>query len=152
VREYHDLRRHVEELVGRINGRFTDPGGDVPVYYLYRGVPPERLLAYYRLADVCVVTPLADGMNLVAKEFVVAQAAGDGAGVLVLSEFTGAAAQLRDALPCNPFDLEALAGTIELALELDEDDRRGRIRRMADAVAREDVYWWLEQELASITG
>src|SRR6266542_4263252 len=63
VREYRQLRRKVEELVGRINGRFTDPGGDVPVYYLYRGVPPERLLAYYRLADVCLVTPLADGMT-----------------------------------------------------------------------------------------
>jgi trehalose 6-phosphate synthase len=152
VREYRDLRRHVEELVGRINGRFTDPGGDVPVYYLYRGVPFERLLAYYRLADVCLVTPLADGMNLVAKEFVVTQGAADGAGALVLSEFTGAAAQLRDALPCNPFDLEALAGTIELALELDEDDRQGRIRRMAAAVAREDVYWWVRQELAAIRG
>jgi trehalose 6-phosphate synthase len=152
VREYRDLRRHVEELVGRINGRFTDPGGDVPVYYLYRGVPSERLLAYYRLADVCLVTPLADGMNLVAKEFVVAQGAVDGAGVLVLSEFTGAAAQLRQALSCNPFDLEALAGTIELALELDEGDRRGRIQRMAAAVAREDVYWWVRQELETITG
>jgi alpha,alpha-trehalose-phosphate synthase [UDP-forming] len=151
VREYRDLRRHVEELVGRINGRFTDPGGDVPIYYLYRSVPFERLLAYYRLADVCLVTPLADGMNLVAKEFVVAQDAAGGAGVLVLSEFTGAAAQLREALPCNPFDVEALAGTIELALELDEDDRRGRIRRMGAATARDDVYRWVRQELDTIT-
>jgi trehalose 6-phosphate synthase len=152
VREYRELRRHVEELVGRINGRFTDPGGDVPIHYLYRGVPPERLLAYYRLADVCLVTPLADGMNLVAKEFVVAQGATGGAGALVLSEFTGAAAQLRQALPCNPWDLEALAGTIELALELEEDDRRRRIRKLAASVARRDVYWWLEQELAALGG
>jgi trehalose 6-phosphate synthase len=149
VREYRELRRNVEELVGRINGRFTDPGGDVPVYYLYRGVPYERLLAYYRLADVCLVTPLADGMNLVAKEFVTAQAAGDGAGALVLSEFTGAADELPDALVCNPFDLAGLAAAIELALELDEDDRRRRIDRMAAAVARRDVYWWTEQELAT---
>jgi trehalose 6-phosphate synthase len=149
VREYRELRRNVEELVGRINGRFTDPGGDVPVYYLYRGVPYERLLAYYRLADVCLVTPLADGMNLVAKEFVTAQAAGDGAGALVLSEFTGAADELHDALVCNPFDLAGLAAAIELALELDEHDRRRRIERMAAAVARRDVYWWTEQELAT---
>jgi trehalose 6-phosphate synthase len=149
VREYRELRRNVEELVGRINGRFTDPGGDVPVYYLYRGVPYERLLAYYRLADVCLVTPLADGMNLVAKEFVTAQAAGDGAGALVLSEFTGAADELHDALVCNPFDVRGLAAAIELALELDEDDRRRRIDRMAAAVARRDVYWWTEQELAT---
>jgi hypothetical protein len=74
----------------------------VPVHYLYRASPRERLLAYYRLADACLVTPLADGMNLVAKEFVTAQAAGHGAGALVLSEFTGAATELRDALRCNP--------------------------------------------------
>ena len=73
VREYRELRRQVEQLVGRINGRFTEPGRDVPVHYLYRGVPPDRLLAYYRLADVCLVTPLRDGMNLVAKEYVTVQ-------------------------------------------------------------------------------
>src|SRR6266542_6056514 len=149
VREYRQLRRKVEELVGRINGRFTDPGGDVPVYYLYRGVPYERLLAYYRLADVCLVTPLADGMNLVAKEFVTAQAAGGDAGALVLSEFTGAAVELHDALQCNPFDVDGIAAAIELALELDESDRRRRIERMAATVAHHDVYSWTEQELAT---
>ncbi len=149
VREYRELRRKVEELVGRINGRFTDPGGDVPVHYLYRGVPYERLLAYYRLADVGLVTPLADGMNLVAKEFVTAQAAGDGAGALVLSEFTGAADELHDALVCNPYDVRGLAAAIELALALDENDRRRRIERMAAATARRDVHWWTEQELAT---
>jgi Glycosyltransferase family 20 len=120
IREYRALRRNIEELVGRINGRFTDPGGDVPVHYLYRGIRRERLLAYYRLADVCLVTPLADGMNPVAKEFVTAQAACGGSGALVLSEFTGAAVELREALPCNPFDVAGLADTIEHALELDE--------------------------------
>jgi trehalose 6-phosphate synthase len=152
IREYRELRRHVEELVGRINGRFTDPGGDVPVYYLYGAVPRERLLAYYRLADVCLVTPLADGMNLVAKEFVTAQAATGGAGALVLSEFTGAAVELRDALPCNPFDVAGLGAAIEAALGLDEDDRRRRIERMAAAVARRDIHWWTEQELATTEG
>jgi trehalose 6-phosphate synthase len=149
IREYRELRGNVEELVGRINGRFTDPGGDVPVHYLYRGVPYERLLAYYQLADVCLVTPLADGMNLVAKEFVTAQAACGGSGALVLSEFTGAAVELREALPCNPFDVAGLAATIEQALELDDGDRRRRIERMAATVARRDVYWWTEQELAA---
>ena len=95
IREYRELRASVEELVGRINGRFTEPGLDVPVHYLFRGVPPEHLLAYYRLADVCLVTPLHDGMNLVAKEFVTVQGATGGTGVLVLSEFTGAADELR---------------------------------------------------------
>lgn len=147
IREYRELRATVEELVGRINGRFTEPGMDVPVHYLYRGVTPDRLLAYYRLADVCLVTPLADGMNLVAKEFVTTQAATGGSGALVLSEFTGAIAELREALPCNPFDLDGLVGTIELALELEEDDRRHRLTRMAKTVARNDVFHWAELEL-----
>jgi trehalose 6-phosphate synthase len=148
IREYRELRAEVEELVGRINGRFTTPGRDVPVHYIHRGVSRQRLLAYYRLADVCLVTPLRDGMNLVAKEFVACQAAGSAGGVLVLSEFAGAAEELREALPCNPFDLEGLAGTIELALELEEDDRTGRIARLARRVSSHDVVWWLESELA----
>jgi trehalose 6-phosphate synthase len=150
VREYRELRAHVEELVGRINGRFTDPGADVPVHYLFRGITPDRLLAYYRLADVCLVTPLRDGMNLVAKEFVTVQAAVDASGVLVLSEFTGAAEELRSALLCNPFDLEGLAATIERALQLDETDRRERLQRLATTVAAHDVFWWIERELDAI--
>ncbi|MEZ5102061.1 MAG: trehalose-6-phosphate synthase [Thermoleophilia bacterium] len=150
VREYRELRRQAEELVGRINGRFTDPGEDVPVHYLYRGIPAERLLAYYRLADVCLVTPLRDGMNLVAKEFVVAQEAGGSAGALVLSEFAGASAQLPEALPCNPFDVVGLAGAIELALELPTEERRTRIERMAARVRGHDVYRWAESELDAL--
>ncbi len=150
IREYRDLRQGVEELVGHINGRFTDPGRDVPVHYLHRSITHDQLLAYYRLADVCLVTPLADGMNLVAKEFVTAQAAVDGDGVLVLSEFTGAAAELTEALPCNPFDVTALAGAITLALALEQDDRRARIRSMGAQVAEHDVFAWLEDELAPV--
>jgi alpha,alpha-trehalose-phosphate synthase [UDP-forming] len=150
VREYRALRQEVERTVGRINGRFTEPGQDVPVYYLYRGVPRERLLAYFRLADVCLVTPLRDGMNLVAKEFVVAQAAGREAGVLVLSEFTGAAKELTEALPCNPYDTEGVGGTVELALALEPDDRRRRIEAMAARVAEHDVHWWASTELETI--
>ena len=148
IREYRELRAAVEQLVGRVNGRFTEPGQDVPLHYLYRGVTPERLLAYFRAADVCVVTPLQDGMNLVAKEYVTVQAATGGCGALVLSEFAGAADELQQALPCNPFDLEGLAGTISLALELDEHDRRRRLGEMAETVRQHDVYAWLEQELA----
>ena len=147
IREYRELRAAVEQLVGRINGRFTEPGLDVPVHYLYRGVTPDRLLAYYRAAEICLVTPLQDGMNLVAKEYVTVQQATNGSGVLVLSEFTGAIEELPEALPCNPFDLEGLAGTISLALELDEDDRRSRLARMAATIHRHDVFAWLDEEL-----
>jgi trehalose 6-phosphate synthase len=150
IREYRELRAEVEQVVGRINGRFTNPGQDVPVHYLYRGVGSSQLLAYYGVADVCLVTPLCDGMNLVSKEFVVCQRAVGGAGVLVLSEFAGAAEELPEALPCNPFDVEGLSGTIELALELEEDDRRYRIDRLARRVERHDVYAWLEREVGGL--
>jgi trehalose-6-phosphate synthase len=151
VQEYRDLRTQVETEVGRINGRFTEPGHDVPVHYLYRGVPREKLGAYYRMADVMCVTPLKDGMNLVAKEFVVVQAATDGAGALLLSEFCGAAAEFGDdAVRCNPFDVEGQSELMESALALDEVERKARIRRMAEVVKRTDVFRWVADELADI--
>ncbi len=151
VKEYRDLRTEVETEVGRINGRFTEPGHDVPVHYLYRGVSRAKLAAYYRLADVMCVTPLKDGMNLVAKEFVTVQAAGDEAGVLMLSEFCGTAIEFGDdVVPCNPFDVEGLSYLMGSALTLDEEDRRARIRRLAEVVRSADVYRWVDDELHAI--
>ncbi|MEX0868709.1 MAG: trehalose-6-phosphate synthase [Nitriliruptoraceae bacterium] len=152
VEEYQDLREQVETEVGRINGRFTEPGHDVPVHYLYRGISRERLAAYYRLADVMCVTPLKDGMNLVAKEFVIVQAAAEAAGALLLSEFCGVSQEFGDdAIRCNPFDVEGMANLLDSALAMEIDDRRARIRRMAEIVRRNDVYRWVDHELASIT-
>jgi trehalose 6-phosphate synthase len=150
VTEYRRLRGEVEAAVGRINGRFTEPGRDVPVHYLHRSVTQEQLLASYRLASACLVTPLRDGMNLVAKEFAVAQGAGGEAGVLVLSEFTGAAEELREALRANPFDVEGLARVIEAALELPEEERRRRTATLAARVRHHDVFWWVDQELGAL--
>ncbi|MFP4149871.1 MAG: trehalose-6-phosphate synthase [Nitriliruptoraceae bacterium] len=151
VEEYQRLRTSVETEVGRINGRFTEPGKDVPVHYLYRGVPRSALAAYYRLADVMCVTPLKDGMNLVAKEFVTVQAATDGVGALLLSEFCGTAMEFDDdAVRTNPFDVEGQSYLMEWALELDHDDRRGRLARMAEVVREGDVYRWVEAELGQI--
>ncbi|MGH9382077.1 MAG: alpha,alpha-trehalose-phosphate synthase (UDP-forming) [Thermoanaerobaculia bacterium] len=151
VEEYRDLRAQVETEVGRINGRFTEPGHDVPVHYLYRGISRARLAAYYRLADVMCVTPLKDGMNLVAKEFVTVQAATGGSGALLLSEFAGAILELDgDAIRCNPFDVEGLSHLLYAALELDEQDRRARLRRMAEKVRHADVFRWVEDELAEM--
>ncbi len=151
VEEYRDLRDQVEQVVGNINGRFTEPGHDVPVHYLHRSVPRERLAAYYRLADVMCITPLKDGMNLVAKEFVTVQDAGGESGVLLLSEFTGASQEFaEDALLCNPFDVESLAGLMARALDFDPADRRHRIERMAGRVRSHDVFDWVRDELATI--
>ena len=89
-------------------------------------------------------------MNLVAKEFVTVQAAVDASGVLVLSEFTGAAEELRSALLCNPYDLDSLAATIERALQLDEAERRERLQRLAATINTPDVFWWVDRELNAI--
>ena len=153
VEEYRRLRTQVETEVGRINGRFTEPGRDVPVHYLHRSIDRSRLAAYYRIADVMCVTPLKDGMNLVAKEFVTVRDATDGDGVLILSEFCGTAHEFgHAAIRCNPFDVEGLAGTMEGALGLTAGDRRDRIARMAQIVRDNDVFRWVDDELAAITG
>jgi trehalose 6-phosphate synthase len=152
VEEYRELRRQVETEVGRINGRFTEPGHDVPVHYLYRGVPREKLGAYYRLADVMCVTPLKDGMNLVAKEFVTVQDATNGTGVLMLSEFCGTAQEFgNDAVRCNPFDVLGMSELMSMAMEIDEDDRRDRVERMAETVRDRDVFRWVTDELTDIS-
>jgi len=146
--KYREIRVEVEQAVGRINGRFTDPGRAVPVLYMYRNIPLQRLVSYFLLADVCLVTPLKDGMNLVAKEYVVCQAAASGDGVLVLSEFAGAAEELRQALLCNPFDEEGLSRRIEEALDMPPADRRERIQAMGRQVRRQDVFAWATSVLA----
>jgi trehalose 6-phosphate synthase len=150
VREYRELRSAIEQAIGRINGRFTEPGSDVPIHYLHRGVSMHKLLAYYRAADIFVITALKDGMNLVSKEYVVTQAATGGDGVLVLSEFTGAALELTRALSCNPFDVEGLSHVLENALEIHSSDRRRAIRSMAAYVERHDVFRWVDTELRAI--
>ncbi len=150
VREYRNLRAAVERHIGRINGQFTEPGSDVPVHYLYRGLPQQQLAAYYAFAASLLVTPLIDGMNLVAKEYVTVQQARNGSGSLVLSEFTGAAAELREAVPCNPFDVEGLSQRIEYALQLPASDRRTALAAMAAHVRRHDVHRWVARQLADI--
>ena len=150
VREYRQLRANVEQHIGRINGRFTEPGNDVPVHYLYRGLSQQQLAGYYATADALLVTPLIDGMNLVCKEYVTVQEARDGSGVLILSEFTGAAAELPQAVLCNPFDVEGLSYRIEHALRLPAEARRKALSAMAEHVRTHDVYRWVSTQLAEI--
>ena len=151
VPEYRNLRATVERHIGRINGRFTEPGSDVPIHYLYRGLPPQQLAAYYAAADALLVTPLIDGMNLVAKEYVIVQHARRGSGSLVLSEFTGAAAELREAIPCNPFDVEGLSYRIEHGLRQPAEVRRAAIAEMAAYVQTHDVHRWVDDQLSDIS-
>jgi trehalose 6-phosphate synthase len=134
IPEYAEIRARVESLVGRINGRFGEADW-VPVRYLYRSFSQQVLAQLYRLADVALVTPLRDGMNLVAKEFVVAQ---DPArpGVLVLSQFAGAAEQLAAAVLANPYHPNGLAADLDYALRMPLTERIPRHRMLSAAIER----------------
>lgn len=139
VPAYQSLRESIEGAVGRINGDYARPGWS-PVHYLYRSLPLEELVTYYVAADVMLVTPLRDGMNLVAKEYVACRIHND--GVLILSEFAGAAEQLGSALLVNPHDVNQVATTLEEAVQMDPDDIRRRMVALNRTVKRGDVYTW----------
>jgi trehalose 6-phosphate synthase/phosphatase len=139
VDSYAQFGRQVDELVGRINGAFSDVNY-APVQHLYRAVDEDRLTALYRAADVMLVTPLRDGMNLVSKEFVAARSDED--GVLILSEFAGAAAELGEAIQINPYDLESQVAAFERALTMPAAERRARMRSLRKRVFKSSVNRW----------
>ncbi len=147
---YDEIRGAVDAVVGRINGRFGTLDW-APVHYLYRSLPFEDVITYSAVADVAWITPLRDGLNLVAKEYVVAQTAVDGAGVLLLSEFAGAAAELHGALLTNPYDIEGLSDGLYRALKLPEEERRQRLVRLSRVVERYDVAAWSRDFLRALS-
>jgi alpha,alpha-trehalose-phosphate synthase [UDP-forming] len=147
LQSYREMKRQIEEMVGRINGRFSE-GSWVPVRYLYRFVPHETLCAYYVLADVALVTPLRDGMNLVAKEYVACHP--EEGGVLVLSELAGAAEELTGAVRVNPYDVEAVADALHLALSLGAEEKRRRLAAMKRHLRRHDVARWATGLLSAL--
>lgn len=152
VPAYAELRREVSELVGEVNGEFGTPEWQ-PVVYLRRPISKPELAALYAAADVGWVGPLRDGMNLVAKEYVACQAGRE--GVLVLSEFAGAAQELGEALRINPYDVEGTADTLIRALEMEPDERRERMTALYERVRRNDAVAWSERfldRLRSVTG
>ena len=141
VGPYAELRRRIDELVGRINSTYGTPGW-VPIHSLHRSLPEEEVTALYRAADVMLVTPLRDGMNLVAKEFVAARTDRD--GVLVLSEFAGAAAELGEALHVNPYDVDHMAQRFRQALLMPDMERRSRMRALRLRVMSHDADRWAQ--------
>jgi len=151
IAEYHRLRTEIEQRVGAINGRYARPGGWVPVWYEYRSLSRLELLAYYRAADIGLVTPLKDGMNLVAKEYCACSIEED--CVLVLSEFAGAAEQLeRGALLVNPYDIEGVADALQRAYVMPAAERQARMHRMRSSIREHDVFRWVDAFLrAAIT-
>lgn len=143
IEHYRTTRREVEEAIGRINGRFGEVGRPI-VHYVHRSIAKEQLGTYYAAADIMLVTPFKDGMNLVAKEYVAAHPDADGA--LVLSEFAGAAVELDQAYLCNPFDLESIKSAIVAATSPDP----ARMRHMHDWVMQHDVSAWAKSFLEEL--
>jgi len=144
VAEYRSLKREIDELVGRVNGRFATANWS-PIRYLYRSYTQDRLSALYRDADVALLTPLRDGMNLVAKEFVACQI--HEPGVLVLSKLAGSAHTMREALRVNPYDVEGTAEAIHRALSMDEAERASRMAALRRREQRDDLEAWLRSFL-----
>ena len=137
--QYMEQRERVERLVGQINGEYGRPGY-TPVVYMYRHLEFRQLVAAYRAADVMIVTPLADGMNLVAKEYIASRTDDD--GLLVLSEFAGAAVELEQAVQVNPLNLDGLADTLRYAVTASREEQARRMAPLRKGVRHYDVYRW----------
>ena len=147
IRRYHDFLAEVEGEAERINWRFRTNGWK-PIVFRKRHHSHEEITRFYRAADLCLVTSLHDGMNLVAKEFVSSR--NDEGGVLILSRFTGASRELRDALVVNPYDTEEMSDAIHYGLEMDAEERRARMHRMRETVKEQNIYRWAGTLIAEL--
>jgi trehalose 6-phosphate synthase len=148
VEAYSDIRQQLESLAGSINGRFGELDW-VPIHYIHRSTPRRRLAGIYRSSRIGMVTPLRDGMNLVAKEYVAAQDAED-PGVLVLSQFAGAAEEMTEALIVNPYNIEETADVIRVALEMPLPERKRRQEALMAAVRKHDGASWAQSFLSQL--
>jgi len=147
IKRYHDLQGEVESEADRINWRFQTARWR-PIVYLNRHHNHQEIQRYYRAADLCLVTSLHDGMNLVAKEYVAAR--NDNQGVLVLSRFAGASGELRDAVLVNPYDIEQLAEALFFSLQMDPEERSARMHRMRKVVKEFNIYRWAAELIAEL--
>ena len=146
---YETIQSEIEETVGRINGRFGQFEW-TPVTLMSRAIPFDDLVAYYRAADVCWITPLADGMNLVAKEFAACRS--DLRGALVLSEFAGAAVEMGSAVLANPFSHKSMDKALLQALNMGEEEQEERMRNMRDTIRKYDIRAWAEDQMKGFSG
>jgi trehalose 6-phosphate synthase len=145
IPQYASLKTDIERLVGAINGEYTRSGW-VPIHYFFRSLNRTELLAYYRMSEIALLTPLKDGMNLVAKEYCASKIEEN--GVLILSEFAGAAAQFqKHALLVNPHDIEGIADTIYRAFQMSREERESRMRGLRQIVRKYNIFWWVDSFL-----
>ena len=148
IDDYAILKSEIEELVGEINGKFSQLGW-IPVLYSYGSLSRAEILAYYRASKIALVTPLKDGMNLVAKEYCVSNIKKD--GILILSEFAGAKDQFKkNALLVNPFNEESFVNVMKKALSMGEKEKQKRMENMQNNVKKFDIYWWVDMFLKAL--
>ena len=148
VKRYQSLKKNVDELIGKING---DHGtlGWTPIQYIYRSLPFHSLLALYRISEVAMITPLRDGMNLIAKEYVATKT--DGKGVLILSEMAGAVEELREAIIVNPNSIDEIAEALKKALSMPENEQIRRNRIMQERLRNYDIKVWAHDFMSSLS-
>jgi trehalose 6-phosphate synthase/phosphatase len=148
IPKYRDLKLEIERKVGAINGKYTQTDW-IPIRYLFHSIDRTELVALYRAADIALITPLKDGMNLVAKEYCAANIEGN--GVLIMSEFAGAADQLHaHALLVNPYDVEEVAETIAAACDMPLVERHRRMQALRRIVRKSDIFWWVDAFLNAV--
>ncbi|MEW6170449.1 MAG: trehalose-6-phosphate synthase [Candidatus Omnitrophota bacterium] len=148
IKRYHDLMAEIDELAEKKNWKYSE-GNWKPIIYLKRHFSPEEIMPYYKLADICIVSSLHDGMNLVAKEYISSKF--DLNGVLILSRFTGAARELTDAVQINPYAIEEFADTIKVAIEMPQEEKRKRIENMRKVISENNIYRWAGNIITELT-
>ncbi|MBU0503175.1 MAG: trehalose-6-phosphate synthase [Candidatus Omnitrophica bacterium] len=149
IKRYHELMGEIDELVEKKNWKYSD-GGWKPIIYLKRHFSPEEIRPYYLLADLCIVSSLHDGMNLVAKEYVASR--NDSSGALVLSKFTGAARELTDAVMVNPYSIEEFADAIKFTIELPAEEKIKRMENMRKVISENNIYKWAGSIISELAG
>ncbi|HIQ31526.1 MAG TPA: trehalose-6-phosphate synthase [Aquifex aeolicus] len=149
LEDYIDVKKKTDEIVGRVEGKFGEPGW-VPIYYYYKNYGDERLASLYMMSDFALITPTVDGLNLVAKEYIASQR--NGKGVLILSEFAGVSSQLGEgALLVNPFDEDQIAESIYTALKMKPREVKERLRKLQTVVREKDIHWWVKTFLKDVS-
>ncbi|MCG2705550.1 MAG: trehalose-6-phosphate synthase [Candidatus Omnitrophica bacterium] len=148
IKRYHELMGEIDDLIEKKNWKYSD-GNWKPIIYLKRHFSPEEIRPYYVLGDMCIVSSLHDGMNLVSKEYVTSRS--DSSGVLLLSRFTGAARELTDAVPINPYSIEEFADAIKFGIELPDEEKKKRMENMRSLIAENNVYRWAGSIITELT-
>jgi len=148
IKRYHDLMAEIDELIEKTNWKYSDSSWK-PIIYLKRHFSLDEIEPFYKMADLCIVSSLHDGMNLVAKEYVATKS--DSSGVLILSQFTGAARELTEAIQVNPYSIEEFADSIKLALQMPPDEKTRRMEKMRKVISENNVYRWAGNIITELT-